>query len=62
MQATDNVDNEWACKSLRRYWIWILALGILMILLGTIGLVMAAAFTVASVIVFGALLVVGGIA
>jgi uncharacterized membrane protein HdeD (DUF308 family) len=39
-----------------------LALGILMVLLGMIGVVMATAFTLASVLVFGALLVVGGIA
>ena len=62
MQVTDDIGNTWACESLRRHWGWMLALGILMVLLGMIGLVMAAAFTLASVLVFGALLVVGGVA
>ena len=62
MEAIDDTSNAWASESLRRYWGLRLALGILMVVLGVIGLVMAAAFTLASVLVFGALLVVGGVA
>ncbi len=62
VQATDDIGTTWASESLRRHWRWMLALGVLMVLLGMIGLVMAATFTIASVLVFGALLVVGGVA
>ncbi len=62
MHATADINATWASDTLRRHWAWMFALGILMVLLGMIGLVMAAAFTVASVLMFGALLVVGGIA
>jgi uncharacterized membrane protein HdeD (DUF308 family) len=44
-----------------RRWGWLLALGILMLAGGTIGMVAAFAFTLAGVILFGALLLVGGI-
>ena len=44
----------------RKHWQWMLALGIAGVLLGTLGLAMAFALTIASVIVFGALLAVGG--
>jgi uncharacterized membrane protein HdeD (DUF308 family) len=61
--ATDgDLGHTWASEALRRHWAFMLALGILMVVLGMIGLVMAATFTIASVLVFGALLVVGGIA
>jgi uncharacterized membrane protein HdeD (DUF308 family) len=62
MRATNDIGSTWASESLRRHWTWMLALGILMVLLGMFGLVMATAFTLASVLVFGALLVVGGVA
>lgn len=42
-------------------WGWMLALGILFIVLGTIGLGMTFALTLASVIFFGALLLAGGV-
>jgi len=45
---------------LSRRWGWLLALGILFIVLGVIGIGMAFALTVASLIVFGVLLLVGG--
>ena len=61
MQAADDRITG-ASKSLRLHWRRMLALGILMVLLGMIGLGMAATFTIASVLVFGVLLVVGGIA
>jgi uncharacterized membrane protein HdeD (DUF308 family) len=46
---------------LQKNWGWLLALGILSIILGTIGLGMAFGLTLASVIFFGALLLAGGI-
>lgn len=45
---------------LRNNWGWLLALGIVFIILGTIGLGMTFALTVASLLVFGVLLLVGG--
>lgn len=45
---------------LSKNWGWLLALGILNIILGTIGLGMSVALTVASVVVFGVLLLMGG--
>ena len=47
--------------ALARGWGWLLALGIISIILGTIGLGMTAALTIVSVIFFGALLLVGGV-
>ena len=46
---------------LQKNWGWLLALGILSIILGTIGLGMTFGLTLASVMFFGALLLVGGI-
>jgi len=46
---------------LRKNWGWLLALGIVFILLGTIGLGMLFAVTVATLVVFGVLLLVGGV-
>jgi uncharacterized membrane protein HdeD (DUF308 family) len=45
---------------LSRNWGWLLAFGILSILLGTIGLGMTFGLTLVSVVFFGALLIVGG--
>ena len=42
-------------------WGWLLALGIVMIILGCLGLVFSFAFTLASVIVFGALALAAGL-
>ena len=42
-------------------WGWLLALGIVSLILGVIGLGMTAALTIVSVIFFGALLLVGGV-
>jgi uncharacterized membrane protein HdeD (DUF308 family) len=47
--------------ALERNWGWLLALGILFIVLGTIGLGMAVALTIASLLVFGVLLVAAGV-
>jgi uncharacterized membrane protein HdeD (DUF308 family) len=46
---------------LRKKWGWLLALGVLLIVLGTLGLWMSFAMTLATVMLFGALLVVGGV-
>ena len=46
---------------LRKKWGWLLALGILLIVLGSIGLWMSFAMTLATVMLFGALLAVGGV-
>jgi uncharacterized membrane protein HdeD (DUF308 family) len=47
--------------ALAKGWGWLLALGIISIILGTIGLGMTAMLTVVTVIFFGALLLVGGV-
>ena len=46
---------------LKKKWGWLLALGISLIVLGTLGLWMSFAMTLATVILFGALLAVGGV-
>jgi uncharacterized membrane protein HdeD (DUF308 family) len=46
---------------LRKKWGWLLALGVLLIVLGTLGLWMSFAMTLATVIMFGALFIVGGV-
>ena len=51
-----------ALDALRQHWGWLLALGILFIVLGTVGLGMAAGLTAFSMLFFGALLVIGGAA
>ena len=52
---------RWAgIDSLRQHWAWFLALGICLVVLGTIALSYSVAATLASVIVFGWLLIVGG--
>jgi uncharacterized membrane protein HdeD (DUF308 family) len=47
--------------ALAKGWRWLLALGVISIILGTIGLGMTAMLTIVSVIFFGALLLVGGV-
>jgi uncharacterized membrane protein HdeD (DUF308 family) len=44
----------------RRGWSWLLALGIVLVLLGTAALIYTTAATIASVVFFGWLLIVGG--
>jgi uncharacterized membrane protein HdeD (DUF308 family) len=46
---------------LKKKWGWLLALGLSLIVLGTLGLWMSFAMTLATVIMFGALLTVGGV-
>ena len=45
----------------KQYWGWMLALGILFIILGIIGLGMTFALTVVSILFFGIILIVGGV-
>lgn len=45
---------------LQKNWGWLLALGILFVILGAVGLGMTFALTLASVVVFGVLLLIGG--
>lgn len=52
--------QRWQPGLLHRHWGWMLALGILMLILGVIGLYMSVALTIASVLLFGVLLLVGG--
>lgn len=54
--------NAWPLGSLQRHWGWMLALGVLMLVFGVIGLYASVALTIVSVLLFGALLVAGGIA
>jgi len=47
--------------ALEKNWGWLLALGIVFVVLGTIGLGMAVTLTIASLLVFGVLLLAGGV-
>jgi uncharacterized membrane protein HdeD (DUF308 family) len=52
--------EEAVSGELRKKWVWLLALGISLIVLGSLGLWMSLAMTLATVMLFGALLGVGG--
>lgn len=56
-----NLQLEQIPVNLRRHWGWLLGLGILFIILGTIGLVMSVGLTLVSVLFLGILLLIGGI-
>lgn len=58
--STNAAGPELLFGDLKKNWGWILALGILLIILGTIGLYMTMFLTLASVFSFGVLLLVGG--
>lgn len=45
---------------LEKHWAWMMTLGILFVILGTLGIGMALFLTIASVLIFGMLLVIGG--
>src|SRR2546427_7344027 len=49
-----------AIQELHRHWVFFFALGVALMALGTIGILMAGLFTLASVVVFGWLLVIAG--
>ncbi len=66
----DNADNLSPARqaqvgliaaAIAKGWGWLLALGIISIILGVVGLGMTATLTIVSVIFFGALLLVGGV-
>ncbi|HTY00055.1 MAG TPA: HdeD family acid-resistance protein [Bacteroidota bacterium] len=59
-QSTDAANPEDLFGDLKKNWGWILALGILLLILGTIGLCMTLFVTLASVFSIGVLLLVGG--
>ena len=61
-QSTNTGSSDAPFGDLKRNWGWILALGIVLVILGTIGLGMTAFLTLASVLYFGILLLVGGVA
>jgi uncharacterized membrane protein HdeD (DUF308 family) len=65
MSATDEATlsslRDTVFGELKKKWGWLLALGILLIALGTLGLWMSFAMTLATVMLFGALLMVGGV-
>ena len=54
--------NARTLGSLSKHWGWMLALGILLVFPGLIGLYKSVVLTVVSFLLFGALLVAGGIA
>jgi len=64
MSESNEVDlsaiRDTVLGELKTKWGWLLALGISLIVLGTLGLWMSFAMTLATVIMFGALLAVGG--
>src|SRR5690554_1407227 len=58
----DNSQNfDVVFGDLKQSWGWLLALGILFIVLGTVALGMSVAVTVATVLFFGVLLAIGGV-
>lgn len=65
MSGSSEVDlsaiRDTVLGELKNKWGWLLALGISLIVLGTLGLWMSFAMTLATVIMFGALLAVGGV-
>ena len=65
MSESNEVDStairDTVFGGLKRKWGWLLALGILLIVLGTLGLWMSFAMTLATVMMFGALLTFGGV-
>ena len=48
-------------EQLKRHWGWLLALGILFVLLGSLGLVMTVGLTLVSVLFLGILILIGGV-
>jgi uncharacterized membrane protein HdeD (DUF308 family) len=62
-QTTEDLDAELKKveEAARAHWGWLLALGILFLILGTVGLGMTVALTITSILFLGAFLLVGGI-
>jgi uncharacterized membrane protein HdeD (DUF308 family) len=61
MTASDEAAVVAVFGTLKKNWGWLLALGVVSIVLGTIGLYMTFALTLATVLLFGALILVGGL-
>jgi uncharacterized membrane protein HdeD (DUF308 family) len=61
MSASNETAVPAVFGALKKNWGWLLALGIVSIVLGTIGLYMTFALTLATVLFFGALILVGGV-
>jgi uncharacterized membrane protein HdeD (DUF308 family) len=61
MTATNEITVPAVFGSLKKNWGWLLALGIVSIVLGTMGLYMTFALTLATVLLFGALIFAGGV-
>jgi uncharacterized membrane protein HdeD (DUF308 family) len=59
--ATQNTSSDALFGQLKENWGWLMALGIASIVLGTLGLGMSFGLTLASVMLFGALLLAGGV-
>lgn len=51
-----------AVEALHRHWMWFLLLGLLLVALGMIGVIASGLFTLASVLLLGWLLFIGGVA
>lgn len=58
---TETPLSQFGEEELRKSWGWFLALGIALVILGMIALGAAALFSVAAVILFGVLMIVGGV-
>ena len=61
-QSTAAPGPDVSFGDLKKNWGWIMALGILLLILGTIGLYMTLFLTLASVFALGVLLLIGGVA
>ena len=61
MSEQKDLDSQAVMQALKPSWGWLLALGLLFLVLGFIGLGMTFGLTMVSVIFFGVLLVVGGV-
>jgi len=61
MSVTGEANVAAAFGALKKNWGWLLALGIVSVVLGTIGLYMTFAMTLATVLLFGALILAGGL-
>ena len=53
--------NQMSEEMLKHNWGWLLALGILFVILGTIGLSMVVGLTIVSMLFFGILLIIAGV-
>lgn len=59
-RSVNEADAPLSFGNIGKNWGWLLALGVIYVLLGTIGLGMSAAVTIGTMLMFGILLLVGG--